>query len=315
MYRILIADKIPDSAIELIRKNEDFSVTVTNGLTPANLKHEIADYHGIIVRSATKITADVIDAAPALKVIGRAGTGLDNIDVAYAESRGISVFNTAGSNAQAVAELTIAFFFALARKLATSFDSMKNHQWEKSTLTGIELAGRVAGLIGFGQIGQKVGNMASALGMRLLIHKTTPVIRSPGFEFELVDLNTLLAKSDFVSLHIPKTEQTRYLIRLETLKKMKPGAFLINCARGGIVNESDLLNALNENLIAGAALDVFEQEPATNFALLDHPNVIATPHIGASTHESQERVGMDIVNTIMDFLKTKYLFISGPKND
>ena len=315
MYKILIADKITDRAIEEVRKKKEFSVTVSYGLMTDELKNVIGEFHGVIVRSATKITADIIDAAPALKVIGRAGTGLDNIDVNHAESKGIAVFNTAGSNAQAVAELTIAFFFVLARKLSSGFTSMKQHQWDKSQLIGMELAGKVAGLIGFGQIGQKVGKIASALGMRVLIFKSSPVTRSPGYEFELVDLSTLLAKSDFVSLHIPKTEQTHNLMTRETFKQMKKSAFLINCARGGIINEIDLLNALNENIIAGAALDVFEHEPPENFSLLDHPNVIATPHIGASTRESQERVGQDIVRSVMNFLETKYVFISGNEND
>jgi len=180
---------------------------------------------------------------------------------------------------------------------------------------GTELAGKIAGLIGFGQIGQKVGKIASALGMRVLIYKSSPVTRSPGYEFELVDLNTLLAKSDYVSLHIPKTDQTHNLVARDTFEQMKKSAYLINCARGGIVNETDLLNALNKDLIAGAALDVYEDEPPEKFDLIDHPNVIATPHIGASTHESQERVGQDIVHTVMNFLETKYLFIAGNEND
>lgn len=311
MYKILISDKLPDSALELIQQENDFDVVVHTGLTEDQLCAVIPEFHAIIVRSATKVTQKVIDCADNLKVIGRAGSGLDNIDTEYAKKRGIGVLNTPGTNSQAVAELTIGYLFTLSRKLYSAHASMKSHKWEKSKFGGVEVSGKTIGLIGFGQIGQKVGKMASALGMKVLVYKRTPVRHSPAFEFELVDFDYLLSRSDYISLHLPKTAESANLIGYNEFCKMKPDAFFINCARGGIVNEADLIRALDENKIAGAGIDVFADEPATNINLLDHEKVVATPHIGASTAESQERVGQSIVNAVIDYLKSKYLFING----
>jgi D-3-phosphoglycerate dehydrogenase len=314
MYKVLIADKLPESAVQMLQKDSQYVVDVNLNLHSAELKAIITDYHAIIVRSATKVTRDIMESASALKVIGRAGTGLDNIDVSCAKEKRIEVFNTTGSNSQAVAELTIGLFFALARHLHFAMNSMKSHHWEKTQLTGTELEGKTVGLVGFGQIGQKVGKIASALGMRVLVYKPTPVTWIPGYEFELVDFDTLLTKSDYISIHIPKTEQTKNFFKSKEFNKMKKTAFLVNCARGGIVNEADLLTALNNETICGAALDVFNVEPPGQFDLIDHPRIIATPHIGASTSESQERVGQDIVKAIMNYLETKFVFISGDDN-
>jgi D-3-phosphoglycerate dehydrogenase len=309
MYKILIADKITDSALELLQSNKKYEFELKNGLSEQELVQLIPEYHAIIVRSATKINSKVLDVAENLKVIGRAGSGLDNIDVPYAKQRGIAVFNTPGSNSQAVAELTISFIFCLIRSLYHAIDSLKNRQWNKSEFLGIETKGKTLGLIGFGQIGQKVGKMAAGLGLKILVHKRQPLLRSPGYEFEMVDLDKLLTKSDIISLHIPKTEQTTQLFGLKELRQMKPSAYLINCARGGIVSEKDLLYALDNEIIAGAALDVFESEPPTSYELIEHPRIVATPHIGGATAESQERVGLDIIQAVMEFLETKYVFI------
>ncbi len=309
MYKVLVADKIPNSALELLRSDKKYDFDLKTGLTEPDLVKYIPEYHAIILRSATKLTSVVIDAAKNLKVIGRAGSGLDNIDTVSAEKRGIAVFNTPGSNSQAVAELSIGLIFCLARNLYPAFGSLESQKWDKSKFLGSEIKGKTLGLIGFGQIGQKVGGMAAGLGMRILVFKKQSLQRSPGYEFEMISIDKLLEKSDFVSLHLPKTEKTSQLIGLDELKKMKPGAYLVNCARGGIVKENDLLTALNNNMIAGAALDVFEKEPPDDYGLINHNKVIATPHIGGSTIESQERVGEDIVKSIMEFLETKFVFI------
>jgi D-3-phosphoglycerate dehydrogenase len=311
MYKILVTDKLPDSALSIIQKDANFSLTVATSLMPEELVAQIADYHGIIVRSATKVTAEVMRAGANLKVIGRAGSGVDNIDVKEAQIHNIEVLNTPGSNSQAVAELTIGLLFALSRELPRAVASLKEHRWEKASLVGTEVTGKTIGLVGFGQIGQKVGKMAAGLGMKVLVYKRSPVFRSPAYEYELVSLETLLKKSDFVSIHLPKTDNTKGMIGANEIRLMRPDAYLVNCARGGIVNEKELQDALNDNLIAGAALDVFDQEPPEDFTLIDHPKVIATPHIGAASLESQERVGTDIVESVMEYLKAKYLFING----
>jgi D-3-phosphoglycerate dehydrogenase len=309
MYKLLISDKIPDSAVGILHSNPNYDVRLAYGLEKEQLIKEIRHYHGLIVRSATVVSKDIIDAGEILKVIGRAGSGLDNIDMDYARSKGIVVLNTPGSNALAVAELTVAMMFSLARRLYPAINSMKNKRWEKSNLTGSEISGKTIGFVGFGQIGQKVGRIAAGLNMQILVHKTRPVLKSPGYEFEVVPLDTLLAKSDYVTLHVPKSEQTTNLITLTELKKMKTSAFLINCARGGIINEKDLLYALDQGIIAGAGLDVFETEPPVNHRLIQHERVIATPHIGGASVESQERVGEDIVRAVMGYLETNYLFL------
>jgi len=309
MYKILIADRIPESAVDLLRSNQKYEVHEYFQMDKSELIREIVFYHAIIVRSATKITREVINAAVNLKAIGRAGSGLDNIDVDYAATKGISVFNTPGSNARAVAELTIALIFALARHLYPAISSMKEKRWEKTSFSGQEIGGKTIGLIGFGQIGQKVGQIAAGLQMQILVYKTRPVIKSPAYPYELVSLDELLSKSDYVSLHVPRNEQTNNLITLTALQKMKNTACLINTARGSIVNEKDLLTALNNGIIAGAGLDVFEHEPPQVHTLTDHQRVIATPHIGGSTSESQERVGHDIVQAVMKHLETNYLFM------
>lgn len=309
MYKILISDSIAESAVTLFSDEPDFHYEIKTGLTPEELQKTISEFHGLIVRSATKVTAEIINAADNLKVIGRAGAGLDNINLEAASEKGIEVLNTPGSNSRAVAELVIGFMFSLSRKMYFATESLRNEKWEKSAFSGTEVFGKTLGLIGFGKIGMLTGKMASALGMNVLVNKNSPLAYSPGFEFELVSMDKLLSRSDFVSVHVPKTAQTQNLIGANELRLMKNSAFLINTARGGIVNEHDLLQALDENRIAGAALDVFETEPPLKFDLIKHPKVVATPHIGASSKESQIRVGEEIIQKIMEFLKTNYIFI------
>ena len=311
MYKVLITDKLPESALSLIQGKNGYDVQVMTTISPEDLIPTIEPFHALVIRSRTKVDRKLLESAKNLKVIGRAGTGLDNVDTKAAREKGIDVLNTPGSNSDAVAELTIGLCFMLARNLYRAISSLKAHEWLKTELIGTEIAGKTIGLIGFGSIGRRVGLRASALGMRVLSYKPSPIHKSPGYEFELVPLEELLSKSDYVSLHVPKNPDTANMITYRHLSMMKPSAYLINTARGGIVSETDLLKALNENRLAGAALDVFDTEPPAGSGLIDHPKVIASPHIGAATAESQERVSHDIIKAVMNLLETKYLFITG----
>ncbi len=217
MYRILITDDLPESALELIVGKKEYDVQVKTNLSAEKLIDLIGAYHALIVRSKTQVNRRVIEAAKNLKVIGRAGSGLDNIDTEAAREKGIDILNTPGSNANAVAELTIGFCFILSRNIHQAVNSLKSHDWLKSELTGSEISGKTIGLIGFGTIGQKVGRMAAALGMRVLIYKTSAIQRSPGYEFELVLLDELLRKSDFITLHVPKNVNTENMITYSRL--------------------------------------------------------------------------------------------------
>jgi D-3-phosphoglycerate dehydrogenase len=309
MYKILICDQLPEVALDTFRADSKYEINLEYDLNQRDLAKNITPYHALIVRSATTVDQSIIDAGENLKVIGRAGSGLDNIDVAYARKKGIAVYNTPGSNSQAVAELTIGLLLSLSRNLYRASAGLKSGRWEKSMLKGHEISGKTLGLIGFGQIGQKVGMMATGLNMNILVYKTKPVMRSPGFEFEIVQLKTLLKKSDYVSLHVPLNEQSKNMIGTKELQLMQPHAYIINCSRGGIVNEGDLLQALENDIISGAGIDVYDKEPPLDFALINHPKTITTPHIGAATVESQERVGQDIAMAIMNYLEENYLFL------
>jgi len=307
MYKILVCDHLSQTALNILEEAPDVEYNQHAGLSEDELVKEVTDYNAIIVRSATKISKKIIDNAENLKVIGRAGSGLENIDQNNAAKKGIRVINTPGSNAPAVAELTIGFMFNLARKISLANISMKDGRWAKSEINGIELAGKKLGIIGCGKIGKNVAHIASVLNMDLLIYNQSTVDME-SVKFEQVQLDRLLKESDFVTIHLPKDNKTKGLISKKELKKMKAGSFIINAARGGIIIEKDLLEALNKRVIAGAALDVFENEPDFNQELVTHPNVIATPHIGAASIESQERVGVIIVDQILEYLRSKYIF-------
>jgi len=308
MYKILVCDQLSQTALNILKDAPDVKYTEAIGLSESELLKTISEYNAVIVRSATKMSEKVINKAENLKVIGRAGTGLENIDQNSAIKKGIKIINTPGSNAPAVAELTVGLMFSLARKICQANISMKNGQWEKNTFNGIELSGKKLGIIGCGKIGKNVAYLAAALNMRLLIYNQSPVILE-SVKFDQVNLDRLLKESDFITIHLPKNDTTRNLISAKELTKMKSGAYLINAARGGIVVEKDLLEALNNGSIAGAAVDVFDNEPDYNMELVQHPNVIATPHIGAASIESQERVGVIIVDQILEYLRSKYIFL------
>jgi len=304
--QVLIADKTA-SVCEKILKNENHSVDVITGLSPGELKKIIKKYHGIVIRSATKLTADIIAAAENLKVIGRAGTGVDNIDVAAASKRNIVVMNTPGGNSNAVAELAFAQMINLSRDLYNAVLTLKSNRWEKKRFKGHEIAGKTLGLLGYGRISRLISERALSFGMNVLcfdpkIHKN--IIDENGIKL-IASLAALLPAADFISLHLSKRADTINFIDEKAFAQMKPGVYFINYARGGIVNEGALLDALNREIVAGAAIDVYEAEPPIDFQLINHPKVICTPHIGAASVESQERVAKMIAEQFVDMFAGK----------
>lgn len=260
----------------------------------------IPEVEVLIVRSATKVTADIIEAGKNLKIIGRAGTGLDNIDVKAAESKGIKVLNTPGANSISVAELAIGLMLACSRHIARGTIDLKNGKWTKKELEGHELFGRTVGIIGFGNIGKEVAKRLLAFDMKVLAYD--PFVKETDINVNIVDLDTIYRESDYITIHVPLTPETKNMINEQTIMKMKDGVIIINAARGGIIDEVALYNALVSGKVYAAGLDVFEIEPPTDEIrqkLLSLPNVVATPHVGASTFEAQERVGMLLVERII----------------
>jgi len=299
--KVLICDPVDEKAIARLRE-AGLEVTVKTGMSEAELAQELAKgYEAIVVRSATKVRKPAIDAAKGLRLIIRAGVGLDNIDADYAKQKGIEVLNTPKASTDSVAELTLAHMFALARSLVRATETMREGKWEKKAFHGIELQGKTLGVIGIGRIGQAVAKRALCLGMKVLAYDKY-VKESPLPGVKMVSLEELLRESDFVTLHIPP-DPTGPVIGAREIAMMKDGAFLINCARGGVVDEKALLEALNSGKLAGAGLDVFEEEPPKNMELLRHPKVTLTPHIGAQTHEAQARIGDEIVEILLSWAK------------
>jgi D-3-phosphoglycerate dehydrogenase / 2-oxoglutarate reductase len=304
MPKVLIADALSPRAVEIFQAR-GIETDVATGLGPAELRRRIAGYDGLAVRSATKVTAELIAAAEGLKVVGRAGIGVDNIDVPAATERGIVVMNTPYGNAITAAEHTIAMMFALARQIPAADRSTQAGKWEKSRFMGVELSGKTLGIIGCGNIGAIVADRAQGLKMKIVAYD--PFL-SPERALELgverLALDELLARADFITLHTPLTEATRNIIDKDAIARMKRGVRLINCARGGLVVEQDLAAALDEGQVAGAAIDVFVDEPATSSPLFGRDNFVATPHLGAATSEAQENVALQIAEQMADFLLT-----------
>jgi len=302
--KILICDPIHEEGINKLRQ-VGFDVDAKPTISQDQLISIVSDYHALIVRSRTKVTKDVIQAGKRLKAIGRAGAGLDNIDIEAAEQRGILVLNTPEAPATAVAELTIGLILSLARSISVADRTMKEGKWIKKELTGWELKGKTLGTIGLGNIGEKVARLAKAFGMKILITKRTPP--SPELlmelEGEFISLRELLQRSDVVTVHVPLTSQTYHIISSEEIKLMKDGAFLINTSRGAIVDEKPLLEALKSGKLAGAALDVFEVEPPKNLELIRLPQLVCTPHIGAQTREAQKEAAVLIAEKLINVLK------------
>jgi D-3-phosphoglycerate dehydrogenase len=301
---IVVADDLPKTALELL-KAEGWVVDSKSGRSPEELSRDLAAADALVVRSATKVTADIIAAGQKLRAIARAGTGVDNVNVDAASARGIVVMNAPGANSISVAELAMAQVLSLARKLPAADASMKQGKWDKKSFLGEELRGKVLGLAGLGRIGQEVARRAQAFEMAVIAHD--PFISSQiaaGLGIELVSLDDLCARADYLSLHMPATGQTRHTFNAERLARCKKGLKLINTARGELIDEAALAEAIRNGHIGGAALDVFTAEPTTDHTLQQLPQVVASPHIAASTKEGQELVGVETATALRDFLKT-----------
>ncbi len=302
--RVLVSDNLGEIGIQMLKDEDGIDVDVKTGLSPNEQKAIIGDYDALVIRSATKVTEDILSEAKRLKVIGRAGIGLDNVDIHAATKRGIVVMNTPGGNTVTTAEHAIAMLMALTRNIPQATSSLKSGRWDKKTLQGREVFNKTYGVIGFGNIGSIAAELARGLKMRVIVHD--PIVQPDTIEkagFESVSLEELYKQSDYITVHVPKTKQTTGLLNKNAFEKMKNGVMIINCARGGIVNEKDLYDAIKSGKVAGAALDVFENEPPGDHPLLKLDTVIATPHLGASTHEAQTNVAVAVADQIIKFLK------------
>ncbi len=302
--RVLISDKLSPAAVDIFR-NRGIDVDLKPGLSPADLRAVIADYDGLAIRSATKVTKELLDAAPRLRVVGRAGIGVDNVDVKNATARGVVVMNTPFGNAITTAEHAVAMMFALARQIPEATASTRAGKWEKNRFMGVELTSKTLGLIGCGNIGSIVADRAVGLRMRVIAYD--PFLtekRALDLGVEKVELPDLLARADIITLHTPLTDATRNILSKDAIAACKKGVRIVNCARGGLIDEAALADALKSGHVAGAALDVFETEPAKNSPLFNLDNVVCTPHLGAATAEAQENVALQVAEQMSDFLLT-----------
>lgn len=302
---VLICDPVSPKGIELLQQRSEFNVIVLPKRLPeSELIPVVADVSAMVVRSETKVTRKVIESAPKLRVVGRAGVGVDNVDVETATQRGVIVMNTPSGNTISTAELTFSMLMAVARKIPQAHYSMKSAEWNRKQFQGVELYNKTLGILGMGRIGSEVARRAIAFGMRVLAYDPYLALsRAKALQVELVELDELYARSDFITVHMPMGDETRGMVNKEAFGKMKKGVRVLNCARGGIIKESDLLDAIESGHVAGAALDVYEVEPPpADFALRNLPQVIMTPHLGASTGEAQENVGIEVAEAITDYL-------------
>jgi len=297
--KVLICDATDPKALKLM---EEAGIEVVNqpDITPEELLEVIPEYPCMVVRSRTKVTKAVLDAGTSLKSVVRAGVGLDNIDVAYAQEKGVKVLNTPSASTQSVAELTIAYLMALARNIPLMTASMKAGKWEKKSFVGSEVSGKTLGLIGSGRIGSAVADRAIALGMTLVAFDPY-VTELPNIT--LMDLDELLAKADYISLHVPHTDETHNILDAAAFDKVKPGVRIINCGRGGTIDEDALYQAIQDGKVAGAALDVFAEEPLADPKLFSLDQVIGSPHVGAGTKEAKARVGEVAAQKVIETLK------------
>ncbi len=301
--RIVVADDLPVSALDLLRA-EGWEVDARTGRAPEQLAGDVAEADAIVVRSTTKVTSQLIAAAPRLRVIARAGTGVDNVDVAAASARGIVVMNAPGANSVSVAELAIGLILALARHVSAADAAMKQGKWEKKKFLGEEIRDKTLGLAGLGRIGQEVARRAAVFGMRIIAHDPFISEQVAGdLGVELVSLDDLFARANYLSLHMPSNEKTRHLVNADRLARARKGIRIINTARGDLIDECALADAIEAGQVAGAALDVFQTEPPLDLRLQTLPQVVATPHIAASTREGQELVGVETAAALRDFLR------------
>jgi len=305
MDKIIVSDKLSPEGVKIL-EDAGFKVDCKYGLSPDELKKVIGNYQGIIIRSSTKLTSDVIEKGDNLKVIGRAGVGLDNVDIEAATKKGIIVMNAPGGNTISTCEQTFALMLAIARNIPFAHNSLKSKKWERAKFKGTELYSKVLGVVGLGRIGKEVAKRAIAFGMEVLVYD--PFISEDVAEkvgIKLVGLKEIYKNADFITTHTPLTEETKSLISSKEFAQMKPSAFVINCARGGIVDEDALYQALKSKKIAGAALDVYSKEPPLDSKLLELENLITTPHLGASTEEAQINVAIEVAHCLGDALKGK----------
>ena len=299
--KVLANDGLEISAINEIKKNGIY--IETNHLDKEELIENIKNYDVLVVRSNTKVTSDVLEAGAKgnLKLVIRAGVGIDNIDLDYAKKVGIKVSNTPNASSDSVAELALGHMFSVARYIAVANYTMRNGQWNKKQYKGSEIAGKILGIIGMGRIGKALAGKAEALGMKIIYADVLG--KQDNLSYEFMDLDNLLKVSDYVSLHVPYDKDKGALISSREISMMKEGAVIINCARGKVVDEEALLEGLNSGKLAGAGIDVFEQEPSKNTELINHERVSVTPHIGASTKEAQERIGKEVAAIVINFNK------------
>ena len=297
--KILVCDKTEAEAIARMRA-AGLTVDTNFEITPEELPAVLPAYDGMVVRSRTKVRQPLIDVCPNLKIIVRGGVGLDTIDVEHARSKGITVMNTPKASSASVAELAIGYMFMLARSMYKASATMKAEKWEKKAFEGDEIGGKTLGLIGIGNIGKEVARRVTALGMTVLAYD--PYVKESA-DVKLVSLDELLAQADYISLHLPKTKESANMVDKAQFEKMKTGVRLINCARGGIVNEEALYEALTSGKVAGAAIDVYSVEPPTEWKLAKLDNVICSPHIGAQTKEAQGRVAAEVADILIAFAK------------
>lgn len=302
--KVLVSDNLGEAGIEIF-KSQGLEVDVRTGLAPEELKAIIGPYHALVIRSATRVTEDLLEAAENLKVVGRAGIGLDNVDIPAATRKGVVVMNTPGGNVVTTAEHTVAMMLSLTRNIPQGTASLKAGRWDKKKLMGREICDKTIGVIGLGKIGSVVADRARGLKMRVLVYD--PVVQDEAIAkqgFESVNLDELYARSDYITVHVPRNKDTANMINKDAFARMKDGVMLVNCARGGIVDEQALYEAIRSNKVAGAALDVFATEPPpADLPLFELEKVIATPHLGASTFEAQTNVAVAVANQIVEYLK------------
>ena len=307
--KVLISDKVDTGCADILRENPAISVDIKTDLTPDQLKATIGPYEALIVRSATQVSEEILLAAPKLRVVGRAGAGVDNIDVEAATRQGVIVMNTPGGNSVSTAEHSFAMLMALARNIPQATAALKDGRWDRSRYTGVELRGKILGVIGLGKVGRELAQRGAAFKMKVLGYD--PFVGEEialAYSTQLASLEEIYTQADFISVHLPLTPQTRHSISDEVLAQCKDGVRLLNCARGGIIDEDALLRGLESGKVAGAALDVFEKEPpAPGRPLIAHERVICTPHLAASTHEAQTNVALQVARQVGDALMDRVI--------
>ncbi len=302
--KVLISDKLSEKGIEVLRQAGDIEVEVNTDLEPADLIKVIGDYEGLIIRSGTKVTREVIEAAGKLKAVARAGVGVDNVDVDAATERGIVVMNTPGGNTVSTAEHTMALMLSLPRSIPRADQSLREGRWDRKKYMGVQLYGKTLGIVGLGRIGSEVAMRARAFGMKTIAcDPFTSPEQASRLGVELVEMDGILSRSDYITVHTPITSETRHMISDDQFAEMKDGVRIVNCARGGIIDEAALLRAIESGKVAGAALDVYENEPPTGNPLLSRDEVVATPHLGASTREAQVEVAIEAAEQMVEVLR------------